>query len=138
MNPRHSSFVQHYLSTGNATAAATAAGYSPHTAQEQGSRLLRRTDVADAVQQQQEQAQQQAQTTVQSLLAELEQARQGAIANGQCSAAVAATMAKAKLLGLDKPTPAADTNTHTIRVMLDDEELRERCTKALQEIREEY
>ena len=138
MNPRHSSFVSQYLTTGNATQAATAAGYSPHTAQEQGSRLLKRQDVSEALRTQQAQAQQQAQTTVQSLLAELEQARQGAIANGQCSAAVAATMAKAKLLGLDKPTPAADTNTHTIRVMLDDEELRERCTKALQEIREEY
>ena len=39
----------------------------------------------------------------------------------QCSAAVAATMAKAKLLGLDKPTPAADTNTHTVRVILSDD-----------------
>ena len=121
MNPRHSSFVSHYLTTGNATQAATAAGYSPHTAQEQGSRLLRRTDVADAVQQQQEQAQQQAQTTVQSLLAGLEQARQGAIANGQCSAAIAATMAKARLLGLDKPKPAADSSAHTVRVILSDD-----------------
>ena len=121
MNPRHSSFVQHYLSTGNATAAATAAGYSPHTAQEQGSRLLKRTDVADAVQQQQEQAQQQAQTTVQSLLAELEQARQNALSNDQCSAAIAATMAKARLLGLDKPKPAADSSAHTVRVILSDD-----------------
>ena len=118
MNPRHSSFVQHYLTTGNATAAATAAGYSPHTAQEQGSRLLKRTDVADAVQQQREQAQQQAQTT---LLQELEQARQHALSNDQCSAAVAATMAKARLLGLDKPKPAADTSTHTVRVILSDD-----------------
>ena len=138
MNPRHSSFVQHYLTTGNATAAAKAAGYSPHTAQEQGSRLLKRTDVADAVQQQREQAQQQAQITVQTLLQELEQARQNALSNDQCSAAVAATMAKARLLGLDKPKPAADSSTHTVRGVLDDEELRERCTKALQQIREEY
>ena len=58
---------------------------------------------------------------MQPLLQELEQARQNAIANGQCSAAVAATMAKAKLLGLDKPTPAADTNTHTVRVILSDD-----------------
>ena len=59
MNPRHTTFVQHYLTTGNATAAATAA--------------------------------------------------------------VAATMAKARLLGLDKPKPAADSSAHTVRVILSDD-----------------
>lgn len=51
MNPRRKLFVNAYLgeARGNATKAAIAAGYSEHTAKQQGSRLLTKTDVRAAI-----------------------------------------------------------------------------------------
>lgn len=50
LSPRKTAFVQAYLSNGgNATAAAIAAGYSAHTAKQQGSRLLTAVDVKAAL-----------------------------------------------------------------------------------------
>ena len=41
LNERQQAFIDNYLQTGNATQSAIAAGYSPKTAQVQGSQLLR-------------------------------------------------------------------------------------------------
>ena len=63
--------------------------------------------------------------TVGDLLKELEEARQAALGaeNPQSSAAVAATMGKAKILGLDKQIVEQTINgnlAHTITVVFDD------------------
>ncbi len=50
MTPRQTRFVQEYLLDPNATQAAIRAGYSAHTADVQGSRLLSNVKVAAAIQ----------------------------------------------------------------------------------------
>lgn len=50
LTPRQQAFVDEYLVDLNATQAAIRAGYSAATAEQQGSRLLRNAQVADAVQ----------------------------------------------------------------------------------------
>ena len=49
LNPRQRSFVEHFLSTGNATESAKLAGYSPKTAAQQGFALLRNPNVTQAI-----------------------------------------------------------------------------------------
>lgn len=49
MTPRREAFVREYLVDFNATAAAKRAGYSPHTAEQQGSRLLGDVEVRHAI-----------------------------------------------------------------------------------------
>ena len=49
LKPAHARFVLEYLRDGNATRAATAAGYSAATAYSQGPRLLSRPDIAQAI-----------------------------------------------------------------------------------------
>lgn len=49
LNERETIFVAEYLKDLNATEAAVRAGYSPRTAKQQGSRLLTRVDVGDAI-----------------------------------------------------------------------------------------
>lgn len=49
LRPKHERFVAEYLVDLNATQAAIRAGYSPHTANEQASRLLANASIRDAV-----------------------------------------------------------------------------------------
>ncbi|MDP7213086.1 MAG: terminase small subunit [Dehalococcoidia bacterium] len=49
LTPRRARFVAEYVETGNATQAATEAGYSPRTAYSQGSRLLTFVEVQQAI-----------------------------------------------------------------------------------------
>ena len=49
LTPKRERFVEEYLVDLNATQAATRAGYSPKTAQQQGSRLLNRPEVRAAI-----------------------------------------------------------------------------------------
>ena len=49
LKPRHEKFCQHFVLDPNATRAAMAAGYSPHTARQQGSRLLRRQRLVERI-----------------------------------------------------------------------------------------
>ena len=95
-------FINEYLTTGNGKLSAIAAGYSANTAQEQASRLLKQPSIKQAIEQAQSQARDGVQIKVMDLVNELEQARKEALSQGQCSAAISATMGKAKLLGLDK------------------------------------
>lgn len=48
-NPKHAKFVAEYLKSGNATQAATAAGFSSKNAAQSGHSLLRREDIRAAV-----------------------------------------------------------------------------------------
>ena len=52
LNPRQEKFVSEYLKTLNITQSAIKAGYSPHTASEQGSRLLKNEKVAKYIDEQ--------------------------------------------------------------------------------------
>lgn len=104
LTPQHHTFIQEYLATGNATQAAITAGYSAKTAQPQASRLLKRDDIKEAIEAAQADIKKQTEVTIADLLDQLEDARQLAIETGKASAAVAAIMGKARLLGYDKPT----------------------------------
>jgi phage terminase small subunit len=64
-------FAQEYVKDHNATRAATAAGYSEHTAGQQGSRLLKRVKVAELVAQLEEKLLAKAGSKAEEVLAEL-------------------------------------------------------------------
>jgi phage terminase small subunit len=96
-------FIEAYLLSSNATHAAIEAGYSAHTAQVQGSRLMSEEDIKAALQHARCEASKRTNLTIDDLLLELEAARKSAKANSMPTAMIAATMAKAKILGLDKP-----------------------------------
>lgn len=93
-------FVAEYLIDLNATQAAIRAGYSPKTAKSVGSENLTKPDIAAEIAKFQQKVAKKAEITVQSLADELEEARAIALKEGQTSAAVSATMGKAKLFGL--------------------------------------
>ena len=93
-------FVAEYLVDLNATQAAIRAGYSQKTARSVGSENLTKPDIAAAIAKAQAKIAKKAEVSLETLLAELEEARAVAIAEKQASAAVSATMGKAKLTGL--------------------------------------
>jgi phage terminase small subunit len=132
INAQQQQFINEYLTLGNATKAAIAVGYSAKTAQAQGSRLLKQPSIKLAIQAQQQQASIETQTTLQELLIELEAVRVAALARGQCSAAVSATMGKARLLGLDKPKdrenqPVDEVNRIIIEFVDGDQRIEKDC-----------
>ncbi|MCD0280476.1 terminase small subunit [Xanthomonas melonis] len=100
LTPKQQRFVAEYLKDQNAAQAAIRTGYSEKTAKQQGSRLLTVPAIAAAVRAGQKRVAAKAEVTVDSLLAELEQARRLALKEKQASAAVTATLGKAKLAGL--------------------------------------
>jgi hypothetical protein len=107
-NPRHEAFAQAlFEGLGNGLThgqAYSAAGYTgnPNAAKVNASRLLKSArHIIDRVQELQAQAAKNRQATVESIVDELEVAREIARENKQPSAMVAASTAKAKILGLD-------------------------------------
>jgi len=100
LTPKQQRFVLEYLKDQNGTQAAIRTGYSEKTAKQQGSRLLTYPNVQAALRAGQKKVAKQAAVTVESLMAELEQARKLALREKQASAAVTATMGKGKLAGL--------------------------------------
>ena len=98
-------FVSAYCSNGfNATRAAIEAGYSDNCAGAIGGENLQKPDVIDAIDRYKLSIVKRHGVTVDGLLKELEEARTVALTceTPQTSAAIAATMGKAKLTGLDK------------------------------------
>jgi phage terminase small subunit len=93
-------FVAEYLVDQNATQAAIRAGYSKKTAGQVGFENLKKPEIAEAIAKRQAKVAKKAEVTLESLLNELEEARSLAIKEKQTSAAVSATMGKAKLTGL--------------------------------------
>lgn len=69
--PKQARFVQEYLIDLNATKAATRAGYSPRTANEQGARLLAKVSVRSAVEKAMETREKRTQITQDRVLQEL-------------------------------------------------------------------
>jgi hypothetical protein len=107
-NPRHEAFAQALfegLGSGLTQGQAySAAGYTnnPGAAKASASRLLNSTNhIIERVQELQAQAAKHKQISVESIVDELEGARQIARENNQASAMVAASTAKAKILGLE-------------------------------------
>ncbi|WP_414492385.1 terminase small subunit [Stenotrophomonas maltophilia] len=100
LTPKQQRFVSEYLKDHNGTQAAIRTGYSAKTAKQQGSRLLADPRIQAAVRAGQKKVAKKAEVTVDSLMAELEQARKLALKEKQASAAVTATMGKGKLAGL--------------------------------------
>lgn len=97
-NQRHEVFAQALAKGLSQDAAYAEAGFSPH--RQNASRLMTNDAVRRRVTEIQSKAVRKAEITVQSLADELEEARAIALAEKQSSAAVSATMGKAKLFGL--------------------------------------
>jgi hypothetical protein len=107
-NPRHEAFAQALfegLGTGRTQAEAySVAGYTsnPNAAKASASRLLKSAKhIVERVQELQAEAATHKRVTIESIVEELEGARQIAQENKQASAMVAASTAKAKILGLE-------------------------------------
>lgn len=114
MTPKQAAFVSEYMIDHNGTQAAIRAGYSKRTARQQAVELLASGEVQQAIKVAETAAQQRNAITVDDLLSELEDARQLAKMEGQASAMVSATMAKAKMLGFDKPQPSNGQQVHGV------------------------
>ena len=99
-----------------ATAAMATAGYSDPR---NSTRLTKNDEIRRRVEELQSLGAARAEVTIGSLLAEIEHARQLAIRNRQAAAAVAASMAKAKLCGL--PTDGDHVGQQIIIAITPDE-----------------
>lgn len=105
---KQEAFCQAYIETGNASEAYRTAyaadKMKPETINVKASELLANGKITVRVAELRGEIKDRHNVTVDSLIAELEEARQAALAaeTPQSSAAVAATMGKAKLVGLDK------------------------------------
>jgi phage terminase small subunit len=118
MTPKQAAFIDEYLIDHNGTQAAIRAGYSKRTARQQAVELLANAEVQQAIKDAETAAQQRNIITFDDLLSELEDARQLAKLEGQASAMVSATMAKAKMLGFDKPQ--ASQTSSALSDLIDD------------------
>jgi len=113
LTPKQESFCKAYIETGNASEAYrrsyNAGNMKPETIHVKACELLKKGNVAVRMEQLQERAQKRHDVTVDSLTAELEEARLQAKADEKgASAAVSAVMGKAKLHGL-----LIDKNEHS-------------------------
>jgi phage terminase small subunit len=105
MTPKQELFAQAYLETSNASEAYKRAyntQANANTINRKASQLLKHPEVSTHITVLQNEQRKKHKLTIDDLLQELEQSRLLALENIQCSAAVTATMSKAKLLGLDK------------------------------------
>lgn len=108
LTAKQEAFCLAYIETNNASKAYRAAyntsRMKPDTITNNAYKLTQDNDIATRLKQLREPIMQRHNVTVDSLVVELEQARQAALSaeTPQSSAAVAATMGKAKLCGLDK------------------------------------
>lgn len=108
LTPKQEAFALAYVETGNASEAYrrayNAEKMKPATVNRTAKELLDNPKIAARIEELQSGHAERHKLTVDDLLRELEEARQAALTaeTAQSSAAVAATMGKAKLLGLDK------------------------------------
>ena len=121
MTPKQEQFARLYVETGNASEAYRQAynadNMKPETVTNEAYKLLQDPDISAMVDGLKAEARQRHAVTVGDLLHELEQARAAALAapTPQSSAAVSATMGKAKMLGLlvDKAEIKAEAEIST-------------------------
>lgn len=108
LTPKQENFCLAYLETGNASEAYRRAykadGMSPGAINVEACNMLDNPKISLRLSELREPVMQRHNVTVDSLIAELEEARQAALSaeTVQSAAAVGATMGKAKLCGLDK------------------------------------
>jgi hypothetical protein len=107
LDPVRERFVQEYHATGNASEALRRANpkakkWKENSLNVEASRMLSEPKVSLRLEELQAEAARRHGTTIDSLTEELEAARDGAMSTGQFSAAISATLGKAKLLGLVK------------------------------------
>ena len=105
MTPKQELFAQAYLETSNASEAYKQAyntQANANTINRKASQLLKHPEVSTHITVLQNEQRKKHHLTLDDILQELEQSRLLALENIQCSAAISATMGKAKLLGLDK------------------------------------
>ena len=100
LTAKQARFKDEYQIDSNATQAAIRAGYSKKTAKSQGQRLLTNVDIKAAIKAGQKDIAKRNGLTIDDILDELEEARKIAQAEGKGAPMVAASMGKAKLLGL--------------------------------------
>jgi hypothetical protein len=97
-NPKHEAFVHNYLKCGDATEAFELTGYVRDSAN--AHRLLKRPKVQARLRELQDEIAAKVPITIESLIGELEQARQSATGKNQFAAAIKAILGKAQLAGL--------------------------------------
>ncbi|CNF25929.1 Terminase small subunit [Yersinia nurmii] len=108
LTQKQETFCQAYIETGNASEAYRTAyaadKMKPESVNRKAKELLDNGKIAARIAELQGEIKQRHNVTIDSLIKELEEARQSALTaeTPQSSAAVAATMGKAKLTGLDK------------------------------------
>lgn len=106
MTPKREAFCLAYIETGNASEAYrrafSAENMKPETVNNKGYELLQKGEIRARLAELREPIMERHGDTVDSLLGELEAARTRALAVDRPSAAVSATMGKARLLGLDR------------------------------------
>jgi len=100
LTPKQRRFAEEYMIDSNATQAAIRAGYSAHTAEQQGSRLCRNVQVAAAIQDMQAEHRERTNVTVDSVTDNLRAAYDLAAKNGHAGAMVQAEMGIAKIHGM--------------------------------------
>lgn len=117
LTPKQEAFARAYVETSNASEAYRRAYNAENMKREsiavEACKLLDDPNVAQMVQSLKEEALQRHRLTVDDLLRELEEARMAAYQQEkpQAAAMVAASMGKAKLLGLEAPTKVAQTDS---------------------------
>lgn len=108
LTPKQEAFCRLYMETGNASQAYReaydASEMKPETVNRSAKEMLDHPKISARVKKMREEISERHKITVDTLLTELEEARRAALGceTPQASAAVGATMGKAKLLGLDK------------------------------------
>ena len=126
LTPKQERFCQVYIETGNASEAYrqsySTAKMKPETVNRTAKQLLDNRTIAARLDELREEHAKRHEITVDTLVAELEEARKLAFETDKAAAAVSATMGKAKLLGLvvDKQETAI-TQAPTIVVELSNE-----------------
>lgn len=122
-NPRHEAFVRAYVEGLPAYKAYLEAGYncSVRAAAVESSKLLTKPDIQNRRRHLFEGLAERLIVSKESLCAELEQARALAHEHGQAAAATAASIAKARLLGIEAPKELNVNLTATVNQMTDSE-----------------
>ena len=102
LTDKQARFIDEYLIDSNATQAAIRAGYSDDSARQSGYDNMKKPYIAEQIKKGQAAIASRNSITIDDLIKELEEARTAALTaeSVQSSAAVAATMGKAKVLGM--------------------------------------
>ena len=118
MTPKQEKFCLVYIETGNASEAYrqsyNTAKMKPETVNRTAKQLLDNRKIAARLDELREEHAKRHEITVDTLVAELEEARKLAFETDKAAAAVQATMGKAKLLGLDKRIVDITSNGESI------------------------